>query len=149
MRLKALVEIYTMHSFAQLCNLKFLSKFGAKSCQILQILAKILANFQQKIEIAELCKGMHCVDLGESFQTHIYLQNLASIQPRTSPVKFARSLAMQQPALGQPASPPTPPGVTQTPLRAWSRSPGDFPADQAPRARHPMRAKNQDLGDLL
>ena len=33
---------------------------------------------------------MHCVDLGESFQTHIFLQNLASIQPRTSPVKFAR-----------------------------------------------------------
>ena len=33
---------------------------------------------------------MHCVDLGESFQTHIHLQNLASIQPRTSPVKFAR-----------------------------------------------------------
>ena len=27
MRLKALAEIYTMHSFAQLCNLKFLSKF--------------------------------------------------------------------------------------------------------------------------
>ena len=44
---------------------------------------------------------MHCVDLGESFQTHIFLQNLASIQPRTSPVKFARSLAMQQPALVQ------------------------------------------------
>ena len=34
---------------------------------------------------------MHCVDLGESFQTHIFLQNLASIQPRTSPLKFARS----------------------------------------------------------
>ena len=32
---------------------------------------------------------MHCVDLDESFQTHIYLQNLASIQPRTSPVKLA------------------------------------------------------------
>ena len=30
---------------------------------------------------------MHCVDLGESFRTHIYLQNLASIQPRTSPLK--------------------------------------------------------------
>ena len=29
---------------------------------------------------------MHCVDLGESFPTHIYLQNLASIQPRTSPI---------------------------------------------------------------
>ena len=34
---------------------------------------------------------MHCVDLGGSFPTSIYLQNLASIQPRTSPVKFARS----------------------------------------------------------
>ena len=42
--------------------------------------------------ILELCKGVHCVDLGESFQTHIYLQNLASIQPRTSPLKFARPL---------------------------------------------------------
>ena len=38
--------------------------------------------------ILERCKGVHCVDLGESFQTHIYLQNLASIQPRTSPNKF-------------------------------------------------------------
>ena len=43
--------------------------------------------------IRERCKGVHCVDLGESFQTHIFLQNLASIQPRTSPVKFARSSA--------------------------------------------------------
>ena len=34
---------------------------------------------------------MYCVDLGESFQTHICLQNLDSIQARTSPVKFARS----------------------------------------------------------
>ena len=33
---------------------------------------------------------MHCVDLGESFQTHIFLQNVASIQPRTSLLKFAR-----------------------------------------------------------
>ena len=31
---------------------------------------------------------VHCVDLDESFQTHIYLQNLASIQPRTSPLKL-------------------------------------------------------------
>ena len=28
---------------------------------------------------------MHCVDLGESFPTTIYLQKSASIQPRTSP----------------------------------------------------------------
>ena len=34
---------------------------------------------------------MHCVDLGESFPTSIYLQNLASIQPRTSPNKFVSS----------------------------------------------------------
>ena len=38
---------------------------------------------------------MHCVDLGEIFPTNIYLQNLASIQPRTSPVKFARSCACE------------------------------------------------------
>ena len=48
-----------------------------------------------KNEIAELfqklCKGVQCVDLGESFPTSIYLQYLASIQPRTSLVKFARS----------------------------------------------------------
>ena len=43
---------------------------------------------------------MHCVDLGESFQTHIFLQNFASIQPRTSPLKFASSL----PAVGRVAN---------------------------------------------
>ena len=37
------------------------------------------------------CAKQHRVDLGESFQTHIYLQNLASIQPRTSPLKFVGS----------------------------------------------------------
>ena len=31
---------------------------------------------------------MHCVDLGESFPTSIYLQKSASIQPGTSPPKF-------------------------------------------------------------
>ena len=41
--------------------------------------------------ILEQCKGVNFVDLVESFQKHIYLQNLASIQPRTSPVKFAAS----------------------------------------------------------
>ena len=39
------------------------------------------------------CKGVHCVDLGESFRTHIFLLNFASIQPRTNPVKFAASRA--------------------------------------------------------
>ena len=49
-------------------------------------------GFDKKNEITELCKGVRCVDLGESFPTHIFLQNLASIQPKTSPVKFARSI---------------------------------------------------------
>ena len=49
----------------------------------------MLAIVCQKIEIAELCKGLHRVDLSENFQTHIYFQNLASIQPRTSRLKFA------------------------------------------------------------
>ena len=50
-----------------------------------------MAIFDEKIEIRERCKGVHCVDLGESFPTSISLQNLVSIQPRTSPVKFAAS----------------------------------------------------------
>ena len=56
----------------------------------------ILKNDQQKnqqyltgrSEIQERCKGVHCVDLGESFPTNIYLQNLALIQPRTSLFNF-------------------------------------------------------------
>ena len=43
------------------------------------------------------CKGVHCVDLGESFPTSIYLHNLASIQPRMSLVKFARSPRTDRP----------------------------------------------------
>ena len=41
--------------------------------------------------ILKLCKGVHCVNLVKRFRTHIYLQNLASIQPRTSPLEFAAS----------------------------------------------------------
>ena len=47
-----------------------------------------MAIFDEKIEIPKRCKGVHCVDLGESFPTRIYLQKSASIQPRTSPSKF-------------------------------------------------------------
>ena len=53
-------------------------------------------NFDKKSEIADLCKGVHCVDLGESFQTHIYLQNFVSIQPGTSPPKFAAFAAARE-----------------------------------------------------
>ena len=36
-------------------------------------------------------KYANLVDLFKSFPTSIYLQKFASIQPRTSPLKFARS----------------------------------------------------------
>ena len=49
---------------------------------------KMLAIFGWNFEIEERCKGVHCVDLGESFPTSIYLMKSASIQPRTSPSKF-------------------------------------------------------------
>ena len=37
MRLKPLAEIYTMHSFAQLCNLNFLSNFAKKFAEFCKI----------------------------------------------------------------------------------------------------------------
>ena len=55
--------------------------------------SKNSAIFNANFEIREQCKGVHCVDLGESFPTSIYLQNLASIQPRTSPIiSYIRAL---------------------------------------------------------
>ena len=62
------------------------------------------------MRLQSCAKGVHCVDLDESFPTHIYLQNLASIQPRTSPVKFARSGCISkrcsQASEGTPAASP-------------------------------------------
>ena len=51
--------------------------------------------FSEKLRLencAKWCKGVHCVDLGESFPTSIYLKKSASIQPRTSPSKFGGKL---------------------------------------------------------
>ena len=48
----------------------------------------MLTIFGWNFETEERCKEVHCVDLGESFPTSIYLQKSASIQPRTSPSKF-------------------------------------------------------------
>ena len=81
---------------------KIPKKFGQIWRKFSKILAKFAkcwktsakdsaAIFNKNFEITERCKGVHCVDLGESFPTSIYLQTLASIQPRTSLVKFARS----------------------------------------------------------
>ena len=55
-------------------NLATFANFWEKS-------RKKTALFNEKFEIRERCKGVHCVDLDESFPTNIYLQNLASIQP--------------------------------------------------------------------
>ena len=54
-------------------------------------MTKISQKFYEKIETRKRCKGVHCVDLGESIPTHILLQISASIQRRTRLVKFARS----------------------------------------------------------
>ena len=53
---------------------------------------KMLAIFGWNFEFEERCKGVHCVDLGESFPTSIYLQKSASIQPRTSSSKLYSKL---------------------------------------------------------
>ena len=45
-------------------------------------------------------KYVDLVDLVNSFPTSIYLQNLASIQPRTSALKFARSPRTDPPGPG-------------------------------------------------
>ena len=64
---------------------------------------EILAFFFLKNVILEQCKGVHRADLGESFQTHLYLQNLVSKQPSTSPLKFGTSLAVAGAAVRLPA----------------------------------------------
>ena len=46
MRLKALAEIYTMHSFAQLCNLNFVLKNAGKIAKMLQHFGKIRIFFE-------------------------------------------------------------------------------------------------------
>ena len=75
-----------------------LVKFSKNSAKIQQLLAnfatfcknqqKKSAIFNETIQIRERCIGMHCVDLGESFPTNIYLQKSASIQPKPSLLKF-------------------------------------------------------------
>ena len=49
------------------------------------------SDAKKKENGAKQCKKVHCVDIDESFPTSIYLQHLASIQPRTSIAKFAGS----------------------------------------------------------
>ena len=44
---------------------------SGKICEILEKTAKNAAIFNENFEIRERCKGVHCVDLGESFPTSI------------------------------------------------------------------------------
>ena len=86
----------------------------------------MFSDFHTKIELRERipreriprerCKGVHFVDLGETFPTHILLQNLASIQLRTNlsslpaPRVQIPQVMMQQ----QSAAAPTSPDQSQT-----------------------------------
>ena len=56
-----------------------------------------------RLWIPKRCEGVHCVDLGESFPTNIYLQNLASIQPRTSPTETIPDTPIPTPPPLKPA----------------------------------------------
>ena len=59
-RWKALDEIYKIYMLLHRSDPIFQKKIST-------IPRKFLAFLKHKIEIAELCKGVHCVDLGESF----------------------------------------------------------------------------------
>jgi hypothetical protein len=58
------------------------------------------AIFNENFEIRDRCKGVHCVDLGESFPTHTLLQNLASTQTKTSRLKFLTQGGWELPHVG-------------------------------------------------
>ncbi len=62
---------------------------------------------------------VHCVDLGESFQTHIYLQNLASIQPADAGT----------------AGPARPPALGAGRASAWLVGPASARGPRVPRSR--------------
>ena len=51
--------------------------------------AKKFDDFFKKNAVCAVQKHVNLVDLVKSFPTNIFLQNLASIQKRTSPIKFA------------------------------------------------------------
>ena len=70
MRLKALAELYTMQSFAQLQNLIFFKKLVIRICQNLRKCSEILRNSQffkpifcENFEIAGVQKDANLVEL--------------------------------------------------------------------------------------
>ena len=99
-------QIWRKFSKFQIINFwQNLRNFGKKQQKIQQFLTKILRLesgakdlFPPMVflvfwySIPKRCKGVHCVDLGESFPTSIYLQNLASIEPRSNLISSWKSL---------------------------------------------------------
>ena len=53
-------------------NLEKKNKIMANFAKFCKKTANNSAIFNEKIEIRERCKGVHCVDFGESFPTSIY-----------------------------------------------------------------------------
>ena len=74
-------------------------------------------------------KHVKLVDLVKSFPTNIYLQNLASIQKRTSPVKFAHLAEKSEEGSISNLSTKAPPAPTSYPPGA------EKPAKPAPKKR--------------
>ena len=77
-------------------------RISRKISKNLANLPEKIANFDENFEVRDRCKGVHRVDLGENFPTHIVLQDLTSIQPITSHVKFARSPRTDPPGGAEP-----------------------------------------------
>ena len=70
-----------------------------KACKIAQDWQKLRefsTIFRQIFERWERCEGVHRVDLVKGFPTGIFLQNLASMQPRTSPCEIHSRLQVWQ-----------------------------------------------------
>ena len=78
MRLKALAEIYTMHSFASLKS-HFFDKIENSS-----------NKEKEKCDFRAVQRSASCRSRRELSNAYFHAK-FASIQPRTSPVKFARS----------------------------------------------------------
>ena len=64
-------------------------KITAKTANFTKWWSKVWTTFCWNFEVCAMQNHPDLVDLVKSFPTNIYLQNLASIQKRTSPVKFA------------------------------------------------------------
>merc|ERR1711904_433930 len=110
-------------------------------------IAKKMAIFDEKIEIRERCKGVHCVDLGESFPTRIYLQKSASIQPRTSPSKFGGKFNSLFTSLAAPPAVAVPGDIHQDRSRSPRGRVAPKPVSVAPQPPKPASPRKRNEGE--